>query len=53
MYISKCSGMDHIVLTANTTCVPFLRKCSPDGATVTKARDIQLQLTTHLPTPKG
>jgi len=26
MYISKRSGMDHIVLPANTPCLPFLRK---------------------------
>ena len=30
MYISKRSGMDHTV--ANTPCLPFLRKRSPDGA---------------------
>ena len=33
MYISKCSGMDHSVLPANTPCLPFLRMRSPDGAT--------------------
>ena len=33
MYISKHSGMDHTVLPANTPCLPFLRKRSPDGAT--------------------
>ena len=33
MYISKRSGMDHIVLPANTPCLPFLRMRSPDGAT--------------------
>ena len=33
MYISKGSGMDHTVLPANTPCLPFLRKRSPDGAT--------------------
>jgi len=36
-----------------TPCLPFLRKRSPDGATTTEAADIQLQLTTHLLTPKG
>jgi len=36
-----------------TPCLPFHRKCSPDGATTTEAADIQLQLTTHLSTPKG
>jgi len=36
-----------------TPCLPFLHKCSPDGATTTEAADIQLQLTTHLSTPKG
>ena len=30
MYISKRSGMDHTVLSANTPCLPFLRKRSPD-----------------------
>ena len=44
MYISKRSGMDHTVLPANTPCLPFLRKRSPDGATVTEVRDIKLQL---------
>ena len=33
MHISKRSGMDHTVLPANTPCLPFLRKRSPDGAT--------------------
>jgi len=33
MYISKRTGMDHTVLSANTPCLPFLRKRSPDGAT--------------------
>jgi len=33
MYISKHSGMDHTVLSANTPCLPFLRMHSPDGAT--------------------
>ena len=33
MYMSKRSGMDHTVLPANTTCLPFLRMRSPDGAT--------------------
>ena len=35
-------------------CLPFLRERSPDVATTaTAAADIQLQLTTHLSTPKG
>ena len=33
MYISKRSGMDNTVLPANTPCLPFHRKRSPDGAT--------------------
>jgi len=33
VYISKRSGMGHTVLPANTPCLPFLRKRSPDGAT--------------------
>ena len=36
-----------------TPCLPFLRERSPDGATTNEAADIQLQLTTHLSTPKG
>ena len=36
-----------------TPCLPFLRKRSPDGANTTEAANIQLQLTTHLSTPKG
>ena len=31
--VSKRSDMDHTVLPANTPCLPFLRKRSPDGAT--------------------
>jgi len=34
MYISKRSGIDHTVLPANTPCLTFLRKRSPDGATL-------------------
>jgi len=34
--------------------LPFLRERSPDvTTTATEAADIQLQLTTHLSTPKG
>jgi len=37
-----------------TPCLPFLREHSPDGTTTTtEAANIQLQLTTHLATPKG
>ena len=37
-----------------TPCLPFLRERSPDvTTTATEAADIQLQLTTHLSTPKG
>jgi len=37
-----------------TPCLPFLRERSPDGTTTaTEAADIQLQLTTHLSSPKG
>ena len=37
-----------------TPCLPFLRERSPDvSTTATKAANIQLQLTTHLSTPKG
>jgi len=50
---SKRSGMDHTVLQT-TPCLPFLRERSPDvTTTATEAADIQLQLTTHLSTPKG
>jgi len=53
MYISKHSAMDHTVLSANTTCLHFLCKRSPDGVTYsTQVDDIQLQLTSHLSTPK-
>jgi len=47
--------MDHTVLPVNNTiCLPFLRERSPDVTTkATEAADIQLQLTTHLSTPKG
>jgi len=38
MYISKRSGMDHTVLSANTLCLPFLRKRSPDGDTPNSGR---------------
>ena len=30
--------MDHTVLSANTPCLPFLRKRSPDGATPNSGR---------------
>jgi len=37
-----------------TPCLPFLRERSPDvTTTATEAADVQLQLTTHLSTPKG
>jgi len=37
-----------------TPCLPFVRQRSPDvTTTATEASDIQLQLTTHLWTPKG
>jgi len=37
-----------------TPCLPFLREHSPDvTTTATEAAGIQLQLTTHLSTPKG
>ena len=38
MYISTRSGMDHTVLSANTPCLPFLRKRSPDGATLNSGK---------------
>jgi len=38
MYISKCSGMDHTVLPANTPSLPFLCKRSPDGATSNRGK---------------
>ena len=38
MYISKCSGIDHTVLSANTPCLHFLHKRSPDGATPNSGR---------------
>ena len=45
--------MDHTVLPGITRCLPFICKRSPDGATTTEAADLQLQLTTHLLTPKA
>jgi len=36
-----------------TSCLPFLRKRSPDGATITEAADIQLQLYYSFIDPKG
>jgi len=46
--------MDHAVLPANNTMPAFPSWRSPDVATTTtEAADIQLQLTTHLSTPKG
>ena len=51
---TKRSGMDHTVLPANNTMPAFPSWRSPDVATTaTEAADIQLQLTTHLSTPKG
>ena len=50
----KCSGMDHTVLPANNTMPAFPSWRSPDvTTTATEAAYIQLQLTTHLSTPKG
>jgi len=52
--LTKRSGMDHTVLAVNNTMPAFPSWRSPDVATTaTKAADIQLQLTTHLSTPKG
>jgi len=46
--------MDHTVLAASNTMPAFPSWRSPDVATTaTEAADIQLQLTTHLSTPKG
>ena len=51
---SKRSGVDHTVLPANNTTPAFPSWRSPDVATTaTEAAVIQLQLTTHLSTPKG
>jgi len=36
-----------------TPCRPFLRKRSPDGATLSKVANFQLQLTTQISAPKG
>ena len=38
MYISKRSGMDHTVLSANVPCLPFLRMRSPEGANPNSGR---------------
>ena len=37
--VTKRSDMDHTVLPANYTMLPFLRKRSPDGATLTEVAD--------------
>jgi len=51
---TKRSGMDHTVLPRNNTMPAFPSWGSPDvTTTATEAADIQLQLTTHLSTPKG
>jgi len=50
---TKHSGMDHTVLTVNNNMPAFPSWHSPDVTTATEAADIQLQLTTHLSTPKG
>ena len=50
MYISKRSGMDHAVLPANTP--PTFVSVHQMAPPLTEVRDIQLQLTTHLSTPK-
>ena len=51
---TKRSCMDHTVLPANNTMPAFPSWRSPDvTTTATEAADIQLQLTTHLSTPKG
>ena len=51
---TKRSGMDHTVLPTNSTMPAFPSWRSPDVTTAaTEAADIQLQLTTHLSTPKG
>jgi len=51
---TKRSGMDHTVLPANNIMPAFPSWRSPDvTTTATEAADIQLQLTTHLSTPKG
>jgi len=48
------SGMDHTVLSANNTMPAFPSWRSPDvTTTANEAADIQLQLATHLSTPKG
>jgi len=50
----KRSGMDHTVLPANNTMPAFPSCRSTDvTTTATEAAEIQLQLTTHLSTPKG
>ena len=51
--VSKCSGMDHTVLPANTPCLPFLRSVRQMAPSPTEVTDIQLQLITHLLTLEG
>ena len=38
--LTKRSDMDHTVYLQITPCLPFLRKRSPDGATLTEVADI-------------
>jgi len=48
------SDMDHTVLPANNhTCMPFFVSVYRMALPLTEVRDTQLQLTTHLSTPKG
>jgi len=51
---TKRSGMDHTALPTDNTMPAFPPWRSQDvTTTATAAADIQLQLTTHLSTPKG
>ena len=48
--ISKRSGVDHTVLSANTPCRLSLVSVHQMALPITRVEDIQLQLTTHLST---
>ena len=51
--VSKCSDINHTVLPANYTTPAFFVSVHQIAPPLTEVADIQLQLTTHLSTPKG
>jgi len=53
VYILKRTGMDHTVLPVNTPCLLSFISIHQMAPHLPEVGDIQLQLTTHLLTPKG